>query len=99
MAHVYFNTLSHFVLYHRPRPVEHHCSLPVCDYFWHVQVLLLGMPSLAKGVVLFSWSMYAAVALMNPCWTVPIMDLAIPLVATMKTLELFVKVRDKCMFQ
>ena len=54
--------------------------------------MLLKLPSLAKDVDQFSWSMYAAVALKNLFWTVITMVWDFPHVNTGKMLELFVKV-------
>ena len=73
--------------------VQHHDIYTLVITLWHVQELLLALPSLAKDAVQFSWSMYTAAALRKPCWAAPIMVLVILLVATMKMLGLFVKVR------
>ena len=57
-----------------------------------MQAMLIKLPSLAKDVDQFSWSMYAAVALKNLFWTVITMVWDFPHVDTGKMLELFVKV-------
>ena len=51
------------------------------------------MPSLARDVAQFSWSMYAAVALSHLLWVVITMASAILHVGTLKMLELRAKVR------